>query len=323
MLDYNFPRKPRFSPFSQLAILLMLVGLLFLFSGLVLALLVSSWLHVPPGDLQEALLKPTNTNITRFLQCATTFFGMALPAYVFARIMSRQGFEYLGFNSALTGKQVFIIVGIVFIGIIVSVVLSEVNEVVPISKSAETYFRNLEEEYTKQMIAIANMKTTQDYIVSLFIIALLPALFEEMLFRGSLQPVLISITRNAFAGILITSILFSAIHMSYYGFLPRLALGLMIGYVFYFSKNLWLSIITHFLYNAFGVTQIYALSKAGQLNADSMNETLPLYYGLLAFPALLAIFYIFKRESELVVSMYNLSHMPEDISSHDNDNSAG
>jgi hypothetical protein len=53
MLDYNFPRKPRFSPFSQLAILLMLVGLLFLFSGLVLALLVSSWLHVPPGDCRK------------------------------------------------------------------------------------------------------------------------------------------------------------------------------------------------------------------------------------------------------------------------------
>src|SRR5258706_11305222 len=86
------------------------------------------------------------------------------------------------------------------------------------------------------MFAIANMKTTQDYIVSLLIIALLPAFFEEMLFRGSLQPVMISITKNTFAGILITSILFSAIHGSYYGFLPRVGLGLIIGYVIILVK---------------------------------------------------------------------------------------
>src|SRR6185436_14085401 len=142
-------------------------------------------------------------------------------------------------------KQVFILVGIVFIAMIVSGVLSEVNEMIPLTKKAESYFKGLEDEYNKEMFAIANMKSTQDYIVSLVIIALLPALFEEMLFRGALQPVMISITRNAFAGILITSILFSAIHMSYYGFLPRLALGLIIGYVFYLSKNLWLASITH------------------------------------------------------------------------------
>jgi len=120
--------------------------------------------------------------------------------------------------------------------------------------------------------------------------------------------VMISVTKNVFAGILITSILFSAIHMSYYGFLPRLGLGLIIGYVFHFSKNLWLSVITHFLYNAFGVTEIYSVSKTGELNADAISDTLPLYYGIFAFAALFAIFYVFKRESEVVISMYNFRH---------------
>ena len=140
---------------------------------------------------------------------------------------------------------------------------------IPYFEDCEKYFRGLEDEYNKEMLAIANMKTAGDYIVSLFVIALLPALFEEMLFRGSLQPVMINLTKNAFAGILITSILFSAIHISYYGFLPRLALGLIIGYVFYFSKNLWLSSITHFLYNAFGVTQLYMLKQARAVNCRS------------------------------------------------------
>jgi hypothetical protein len=100
--------------------------------------------------------------------------------------------------------------------------------------------------------------------------------------------------------------LFSAIHISYYGFLPRLALGLMIGYVFYLSKNLWLASITHFLYNAFGVSQMYVLSMRGQLTPEAMNaNNTPLIYGLLAAVSVIIIFRYFKKESEVVISMYN------------------
>ena len=279
--------------------------------GFVSIPIATSFLHVSLTDLSDALMKSENANLARLLQFVTTLFFMAIPSFLFARLMSGQAFRYMGFNDAITGKQVFILIGIVFIGFIVSGVLSEANEMVPISKNAAQYFKKLEDEYNKEMFAIANMKTVQDYIVSLVMIALLPALFEEMLFRGSLQPIMISMTKNTFVGILITSIVFSAIHASYYGFLPRLALGLMIGYIFYFSKNLWLSVITHFLYNGLGVTQLYALSKAGQLNSDAMNDTFPLYYGLFAVAALFAVFYVFKRECQVVISMYNFRHFPD------------
>ncbi|MGN6355230.1 MAG: lysostaphin resistance A-like protein, partial [Parafilimonas sp.] len=164
----------------------------------------------------------------------------------------------------------------------------------------------LENEYNQEMMAIASMKSVQDYLVSLVMIALLPAIFEEMLFRGALQPVMINLSKNVFIGIFLTSFLFSAIHISYYGFLPRLALGLMIGYVFYLSKNLWLSSITHFLYNAFGVSQMYVLSMRGQLTPEAMNaNNTPLIYGLLAAVSVIIIFRYFKKESEVVISMYN------------------
>ncbi len=180
---------------------------------------------------------------------------------------------------------------------------------IPLSKSLEQHFKSLEDQYNKEVFAIANMKTVQDYIISLIIIALLPAMFEEMLFRGALQPVMINITKNALAGILITSILFSALHASFYGFLPRLVLGLILGYIFYFSKNLWLSIVFHFLNNALGITQMYALSKKGLLTANAMNDdTFLLYYGLIAAVALYVAFKVFKKESEVVISMHNLQH---------------
>jgi membrane protease YdiL (CAAX protease family) len=267
--------------------------------------IAQAYLHVPLQNLPDALKKSGDPDLSRLLQVVSTFLFMALPSFIFARILNRRPFNYIGFNSAISIKQVFMVGAIIFAGLMVSGWLSQVNEMIPISKTAENYFRGLEDEYNKEMLTIANMKTVPDYLVSLFVIALLPAIFEEMLFRGSLQPIMINITRNAFAGILITSILFSAIHVSYYGFLPRLALGLIIGYIFYFSRNLWLSSLTHFLYNAFGVTQLYELSRQGKLTAEAMNDdSISFYYGLISTGVLIAIFIYFKRESEAVLSLH-------------------
>ncbi len=291
MYDYGMLDKPRYSYWMQLAILLCLCGVGLLIGVFVSISITLVYLHVPFTQLHDALLNSDNANLSRLLQFITTLFFMALPALIFSRIMNRKPFHYIGFNNAISGKQVFILVGLVIIGLILSGALSEVNAIIPLSKSAEAYFRALENEYNKQVFAIANMKTVQDYIASLIIIALLPAMFEEMLFRGALQPIMTGIVNNAVAGIIITSILFSALHGSYYGFLPRLALGLILGFIYYFSKNLWLSIIFHFLNNALGITQMYALSRRGLLTRDAMNDdTLPLYYGLIAALALYLAF---------------------------------
>ena len=307
MFDYDLTERPRFSPWAQFAILLCLVGVGLLVGSFISIAIIISNLHVPMAQLKDALLNSTNANLSRTIQFISTFFAMALPAIIFARIVNRKPFSYIGFNIAISGKQVFILVGIVLIGLILSAALSELNAMIPLSKSLAQSFKAMEDEYDKQVFAIANMKTVQDYIMSLIIIALLPAIFEEMLFRGCLQPVMINITKNVFVGILLTGILFSALHGSFYGFLPRLALGLILGYIFYFSKNLWLSIIFHFFNNALGITQMYALSRKGLLTQNAMNDdTLPLYYGLIALVALYFAFRFFKKESEVVVSIHNL-----------------
>jgi hypothetical protein len=69
---------------------------------------------------------------------------------------------------------------------------------IPLPKSAEIYFKKLEDEYNKEVLSITSMKTGFDYIVSLVVLALVPAIFEEMLFRGCLQKIMISLMRNAF-----------------------------------------------------------------------------------------------------------------------------
>jgi len=301
--------QQRLNPIAQFALLLSFCGVGIIISSVVTGLIGNMIMHVPVTQIANELLKPQYIQVYRLLQVITSFLVMALPALIVGFINGGKPIANLGFSETLSGKQVFLVIIMVFVGFLLSGALGELNHMIPVSKTAATYFNKLEEDYNKQVIAISNMKSTTDYILSLMVLAIVPAIFEEMLFRGGLQQIMVSLTRNAFAGILITSILFSAIHFSFYGFLPRLFLGLMLGYIFYYSKNLWLNILAHFLNNAYTLTILYAMSRAGKLNTDAMEDTFPLYYGLIGAAAILMLFVIFKRESRrLLPEIENNGH---------------
>ena len=101
------------------------------------------------------------------------------------------------------------------------------------------------------------MNTLGDLSFNLLVIAIIPAIGEELLFRGFLQQKMTQWLVKPHVAIIITAILFSAIHMQFQGFLPRFALGLVLGYLFYWSSSLWLPILAHLLNNAMTVTFAY------------------------------------------------------------------
>jgi len=101
------------------------------------------------------------------------------------------------------------------------------------------------------------MDTVGDLVFNLLVLAIVPAIGEELLFRGYLQQTFTKWLVKPHIAIIITAILFSAIHMQFQGFLPRFVLGLMLGYFFYWSGSLWLSIIAHLLNNAVAVIFAY------------------------------------------------------------------
>lgn len=87
------------------------------------------------------------------------------------------------------------------------------------------------------------------FLYVLLIVAVIPAIGEELLFRGVVQKIMVSWFKNYHVAIWVTAILFSALHMQFYGFLPRMLLGALFGYVFYWSGSLWLPILGHFINN--------------------------------------------------------------------------
>lgn len=288
---------------SQFALLLFLFG-----TGLIAISLafagVTAIFHLKSEDLLEG-----SPLVARLSQSIGSLITLGLPAFVFARIVHpRQAFAYLRFSRRVSGKQVFQVIVIVFAAILVGGALSEINQHIPVPAKWVPKFKQLEEAYNKEIMVIAGMKSPGEYILSLVLLAFIPAVMEEMLFRGSLQQVMTGWTKNAFAGIFITSVLFSAVHASFYGFLPRLFLGMVLGYIYYYGNNIWLNIWAHFFNNALALTQVYSLSRAGKLTEDSvndaMNDTFPLYLGLMAILVVVSALINFKRESMRLSATY-------------------
>ena len=100
-------------------------------------------------------------------------------------------------------------------------------------------------------------------LLNLVIIALIPAISEEMIFRGVIQRIFARLFKSGHFAIFFTAFIFSAIHFQFMGFIPRFILGLIFGYLFFWGRTLWLPIVSHFVNNAFPVimTHIHGLEK--------------------------------------------------------------
>lgn len=199
---------------------------------------------------------PATPTILKFLQFFQVFFSFIVPAHLFARYQSNNNSaEYLGLTKT---APINYLLGTVLIFVISPLIsfLSELNQniVFPSSLSSlENILKDLEEKSRIATELFLQVNSTSDIVVNFFIVAVLAAVSEELLFRGVLQRLMSTVISNIHLNIFICAIIFSAIHFQFYGFLPRLVLGMVLGYAFYFSKSLWVPILIHFLNNGTAV----------------------------------------------------------------------
>lgn len=295
----------------QFLMLLVLVGLCMVFAAILVLALGSNLLGVSSMQVADAMNRSQNVNISRFLNTLGALISFLMPAILFAKIVSKQPFSWLGFNKRMNGKQMLIVVLITFGGMILSGSLGMLNQKIPLSENMLKQAQQLENAYKNAMMNMAHMTSLTDYLLAMLVMALAPAVFEEVLFRGAFQQVFVGWTKNAWAGIIITSILFSAIHFSFFGFLPRIALGLILGLIFYYTNNLWLSILLHFLNNGFVVTQLYILSAQGKAIDKVMDETMPIWWGSIALILLVVLFRLLLSESNQLKTETAVTTNPE------------
>jgi Predicted metal-dependent membrane protease len=118
----------------------------------------------------------------------------------------------------------------------------------------EDWMINTEKDAEVATNTLLNTDSWGGFIMNIIIIAIMAGIGEELMFRGVIQKILIGWTKNIHLGILYTAIIFSAIHFQFYGFVPRMILGMVLGYLYIWSKSLWVPVIAHAINNALTVT---------------------------------------------------------------------
>lgn len=275
----------------------------FVIAGLMVSGVFTGWIWTAmTGKSIEAYSNPTieDSNALKLIQAIMAITAFLIPTIITATILSRRPLKLIGFQTrGIKPIQIGQVVLIMGAALFVSGALSYIMEIIPIPADWKASFEKLEDDYTSKVAVITSLKTPGDYIIALIIMAFIPAFCEEVLFRGGFQNFMTRASKRPWLSIVIVSVLFSLAHISYYGFLSRVILGIALGAIYYYSGRIWLSILAHFLNNAFALTMVYIYTQQGKSIKDAMREETGSLWGLIALPVLILLITAFKKQSRL------------------------
>jgi hypothetical protein len=225
-------------------------------------------------------LDSSSINALKFMQLVQVVFSFIIPAHLFARSESNNRlFEYFQFNNASFKNYLLGILLIFSVSPLVSYI-AELNEQIQLPaflSSVENYFKQQQIQTEKFALVFLRDNTGVDLLINVFIVGVLAAIAEELFFRGVLQKLILEKVKNIHLAILICSFLFSALHQEFYTLFPRVLLGMLLGYAYYFSKSIWIPITIHFVNNASAVL-LDSLYKQG---ISSFNPNENEYFGII------------------------------------------
>lgn len=198
----------------------------------------------------------------KYIQLVSHLGLFIIPAFVFAWLIGGKIAEYLMINIKPDLRQVFLGICLIFVSLPFINFLVQINMQLSLPsfmESIEGWMVNSEEAAEKLTKQFLSVDSTRGLLLNIFIIAVIPAIGEELIFRGALLKTLGQWTRNAHIAIWLSAFIFSAVHFQFFGFLPRLFLGALFGYMVIYSGSLWVAIIAHFANNAAAVIAYYFL----------------------------------------------------------------
>lgn len=207
---------------------------------------------------------PSGLWLIRIFQVVQSLFLFVVPALLIAFLFSAQRGRYLSLRAPASPK-IWLAAGLLtFLAFPAINAASALNEALQLPESwsaIEKWMKSAEEAARIVTEKFVLDRRLSIFGFNLFMMALLPALGEEFLFRGVLQKIFTRWTGNVHAGIWITGILFSAIHLQFYGFLPRALLGVLFGYLLVWSGSIWAAVFAHFVNNAFSVLFYFLIAR--------------------------------------------------------------
>jgi len=214
---------------------------------------------------------PDTISLLKYLQVVNQLGLFIFPPLLFAYWVSRKIATYLLLDIKPQLRVIVVSIMIIFVSLPFIGWLGQINQSLSLPESLsgiESWMERMEGKANELIVAFLNVKSMGGMMFNVFMIAIIPAVGEEFLFRGVILRLFKEWTKNVNAAVLISAFLFSALHMQFYGFMPRFLLGIILGYLFVWSGSLWVPMLIHFINNAFAIIYIYATGSMDLLNSD-------------------------------------------------------
>ena len=165
-------------------------------------------------------------------------------------------------------------------------------------------YKTDDERISKMYVAMLQGNHWKDLLLNTLAICIAPAIVEEVFFRGCLQQLFANwLRKNQWIGIILVAIIFSAFHGQLNAFLPRFFLGLLLGIIYYFTSNLWITILVHFLNNFMTILMMYlynaGISKINPLEMGDVSVLVGLSSGIFT---LAVAYYLYTQRKPFVIS---------------------
>lgn len=243
----------------QFMFFLMITLVTYVIFGLLATTFIGYYYEVSPIELES--FAKSNLQASYILLIAQQAGFFLLPALVFAGLISENRLSYLQVNFSFPKKYGVTIVLFALAVVPIMGFLSYVNGLINLPDFAG----EMEKSATETTSMILENRGVSSLLLNILVIAFLPAIGEELFFRGIIQKLFTKQLKNVHLSIFTTGFLFSFIHLQFYTFLPRFFMGIMLGYLLYWSRSIVVPIVAHFLNNLIGVLAFYYIgNEAGE-----------------------------------------------------------
>jgi membrane protease YdiL (CAAX protease family) len=232
-----------------------------------------------------------------------TFFSSSLPlivaALVITMLIRASSKDYLLLHKPANLKWFLLAIVFIFISIPLMSPLLQLNELIDFNKwpDLHSWLLNQENANNKLYEAMLGEKSTTSFLTSILFMALMPAIAEEIFFRGFLMNAFNGLFKNMHVAIILTALFFSIIHMQFMKVIPMFFMAVIFGYAVYWTRSIWTSIIAHFLNNSLAVFQLYFITDGDYNEALSQGASLPILAVVLLSVASISLFYYIQKNS--------------------------
>lgn len=234
--------------------------------------------------------------MSRIATVIQDIFMLIMPALVTALIVTRQPVKLLALGRMPSAGRVLIAIAVMLLASPAMSWIIELNSSIQLPESLaalEQKMRAMEDSAQATLDFMLGAHTPANLFVNILLIGLLAGFSEELFFRGALQRLINSTGLSATAAIWISAIIFSAIHMQFYGFVPRMLLGVYFGYLLVWSGSVWLPVIVHAFNNSMFLVLKYMTGNGDpSIGAEgSMESVIAIIASVLATAAGLILLY--------------------------------